>query len=307
MPTGDLIRGLLFVGSMGLVYALAAWFLLQTVRKRPSPTTGMSWLRRAVFTLAIAGLLCAAYGYFIEPYWPEVTRVQIVSAKLSPGVRLRVVQISDLHSDDEERLEPRLPRLIARQQPDLIVYTGDTANSAAGLARTRRMFNRLAAIAPVYAVRGNWDEADVFAGAAVRELNGNIVELNLSGNRIRIAGVGSENGSALPRILGPIAPDEFLLALSHRPDQIESVAALHNVDLYCAGHTHGGQIALPLYGAIITLTRLGKKYESGLYRVQQTYLYVNRGIGMENRMPPVRFCTRPEITVIDIFGGAPQP
>ena len=53
------------------------------------------------------------------------------------------------------------------------------------------------------------------------------------------------------------------------------------MDLYCAGHIHGGQIALPFYGALVTLSKYGKRFEAGLYRVGETWLYVNRGIGME--------------------------
>jgi len=92
--------------------------------------------------------------------------------------------------------------------------------------------------------------------------------------------------------------DEF--RLYHYPDAIEE-AAQHRIDLYCAGHTHGGQVALPFYGAIITLSKFGKKYESGLRRLEDTWLYVNRGIGMEGGPAPrVRFCARPEITVIEL-------
>ena len=81
---------------------------------------------------------------------------------------------------------------------------------------------------------------------------------------------------------------------------IESLEGL-NVDLYLSGHTHGGQIALPLYGAIITLAKFGKKYEAGLYEVGDTILYVNRGMGLEPRpAPQIRFCAQPEITVFDI-------
>jgi hypothetical protein len=74
-----------------------------------------------------------------------------------------------------------------------------------------------------------------------------------------------------------------------------------NVDLYLAGHTHGGQIALPFYGAIITLSKFGKKYESGEYRVGNTILYVNRGLGLAGGFnPKMRFFARPEITVFDL-------
>ena len=73
------------------------------------------------------------------------------------------------------------------------------------------------------------------------------------------------------------------------------------MDLYLCGHTHGGQVALPLYGALITLSKFGKKYESGMYESNGTILYVNRGLGLEPKpAPQVRFFARPEITVFDI-------
>jgi len=75
------------------------------------------------------------------------------------------------------------------------------------------------------------------------------------------------------------------------------------VDLYLAGHTHGGQVRAPLYGAIVTFSEFGKRYEMGPYRVGGTMLYVNRGIGFEPELPRVRFLARPEVAVIDLIGG----
>jgi predicted MPP superfamily phosphohydrolase len=70
----------------------------------------------------------------------------------------------------------------------------------------------------------------------------------------------------------------------------------------CAGHIHGGQVALPFYGALVTLSRTGKTYESGLYRVGGTWLHVSRGLGMEGgHIPRVRFWARPEVTVIEAY------
>jgi len=97
-----------------------------------------------------------------------------------------------------------------------------------------------------------------------------------------------------------IPPGEFSLLLYHYPDILGEAATRH-IDLYCAGHTHGGQVALPLYGALVTLSQFGKRYEAGLYRQTETWMYVNRGIGMEGGYAPrVRFWSAPELTVIDI-------
>ena len=70
--------------------------------------------------------------------------------------------------------------------------------------------------------------------------------------------------------------------------------------------THGGQVALPFYGAMLTMSRYDKKYEAGRYEVGKTTLYVNRGIGFEPHFARVRFASRPELTIIDIVGTASE-
>jgi len=305
---------LLFLGSVALVYLLAAAALVRILlrrakRLRSAPTDAQLWLQRIVLTLAAVGVLCMAYGYFVEPYWLSVTRVRIVSAKLPPGTRpIRLAHISDLHSDPEARLEEQLPDAIAAERPDLIVYTGDSINSPAGLPVLRSCLTRLAQVAPTFVVKGNWDawywrEQNLFEGTGVRELKNEAVKFDAGAASLWIAGAPVGGEQTLSQTLDALPPQAFTVFLYHYPDLINEVAA-KKIDLYCAGHTHGGQVALPLYGALVTLSKFGKRYESGLYRVGETHLYVNRGIGMEGGPAPrVRFWARPEVTMIEI---APQ-
>jgi predicted MPP superfamily phosphohydrolase len=131
-------------------------------------------------------------------------------------------------------------------------------------------------------------------------LRGEAVRIDVRGTPFRIAGVPVGGERQIGMILNAIPPGEFCVFLHHYPDEIEEVAS-RKVDLYCAGHIHGGQIALPFYGALVTLSKYGKRFEAGLYHVGETRLYVNRGIGMEGgSIPRVRFCARPEVTVIEI-------
>jgi predicted MPP superfamily phosphohydrolase len=99
-------------------------------------------------------------------------------------------------------------------------------------------------------------------------------------------------------------PEGFRLVAYHTPDLVEELAPLEP-DLYLAGHTHGGQVRMPFYGALLTMSRFDKKYEMGLHTVGGTSLFVSRGIGFEPRMPRIRFLCRPEIAVIDVVGTGP--
>ena len=297
----------------------ARYVVQRFIRKAPTFSRTWTWAFRLVLGLALLGVLCAAYAFFVEPYWLAVTRVRIPTPKLPKGSRpIRIVHISDLHSDARPRLEERLPGVIAAQDPDLIVFTGDAANSDAGMPVARRCLSRIAQIAPTFAVMGNWDFPGIYDGTSVRLLHADALKTDVRGTTLWIAGVafGAEvsfvGGAFAPRVLEPsrgteppptldAVPREALAVfLYHTPDLIYPIAE-RNIDLCLCGHTHGGQVALPLYGALVTLSRFGKRFEAGLYRVGDTWLYVNRGIGMMGGpVPRVRFWSRPEVTVIEL-------
>ena len=95
-------------------------------------------------------------------------------------------------------------------------------------------------------------------------------------------------------------PEAYTLLLYHSPDLIETASSV-GVDLYLAGHTHGGQVRLPFYGAVITFSAYGKQYEMGWYEVGATTLYVSRGLGMEGwDAPRMRFLCPPEMEVVEL-------
>jgi len=307
---GEIAGFSLFVGIVLATYLAALVLVVEMICKQvwqPAQRPAKQfWPRRAVLAAATLGVICMVYGYFIEPYWPSVTHAIVPTAKLAAGARpIRVVHISDIHSDGQPRLEQRLPALIAAEKPDVIVFTGDAINSPAGLPIFRRCLGELSAIAPTFAVKGNWDalfwrNLDLFGKTGARELDGDAVEVNVRGTRLCLAGAPVGQPGLKEQALSKVKPEDLSIFLYHYPSAVLEAAGKH-VDLLCAGHTHGGQVALPFYGAIITLSKLGKQYESGLYRHANTWLYVNRGIGMEGGWTPrIRFCARPEISVIDL-------
>jgi predicted MPP superfamily phosphohydrolase len=251
--------------------------------------------------LAGAGAMCVIDGY-IEPYFPQVTHVAIRMAKFdSHSSPVRIVLISDVHADTKLRGLKKLPELIRAQHPDLICFTGDAVNESED--NFRWLMSEFSKIAPVYAVRGNWDPPSrpaSYAGLPVTLLEDSSVKVRVRDHDIVIGGLPTES-IVPPKILFRSAtPTDFRLFLHHYPDEMEQ-AKEALADLYLAGHTHGGQIRLPYYGALITFSRFDKKYEAGLFSEGATYMYVNRGVGMEGGPAPrVGFLNRPEVTVIDV-------
>jgi predicted MPP superfamily phosphohydrolase len=115
-----------------------------------------------------------------------------------------------------------------------------------------------------------------------------------------LIGTSIDHETGLPKLLNALNPKSFNIFLYHFPSEILGISKFP-IDLMLAGHTHGGQVCLPFYGAVITHSKTSKRFESGLYRVGDTWLYVNRGIGMDGGLSPrVRFLARPELTIIDL-------
>lgn len=298
-----------FLISTISVFVAAASLLLRTAvgRLRGKPAELSAFERRiqkTVYGLAAFGVLCVLYGWAIEPYRLAVTTVSVESAKVA-GDPVRIVLLSDTHCDPKERLEGKIPAAAAALHPDLIVFTGDSINEPAGLPGFKALMTGLAKVAPVYAVSGNWDTSfwsklDLYGGTGVRRLERGAVDVAVRGTKIRLLGLPADEGFAGKALFARADKDSLSIALHHYPDEIYQ-AADAGVDLYLAGHTHGGQVALPFYGALVTLSRWGKRFESGRYQVGPTTLYVNRGIGMEgSHAPRVRFWATPELTLLEL-------
>ncbi len=291
----------IFVAAAGIVTRQAASVVARG-RLLPLPMSD-----RILLGIAGVGVGCVAYGRFLEPYRLQTTHVTVASRKLAGASRpIRVLHLSDTHCDPVDRLEPELPARVAAERPDLIVFTGDAINEPQALPTFRSLMRRLAAIAPTYAVRGNWDvwywsRLDLYGGTSVVVLDGAPVRLNVAGAELALTGAAFESARRTASCFEGVPATVYTIFLHHSPDEIGAAAG--RADLYCAGHTHGGQVALPFYGALVTFSRFGKRYEAGLYHVGETTLYVNRGIGMEGGSAPrVRFWAPPEIAVYELRG-----
>jgi predicted MPP superfamily phosphohydrolase len=144
---------------------------------------------------------------------------------------------------------------------------------------------------PVRLMVNEWEEVKLADGRQI-VLLGLDCSHHLPTDRRRLADLVMASPNTGPNIL-----------LYHAPDLMLEASQLE-VDLYLCGHTHGGQVRLPGYGAILTSSQLGKRYEMGLYRSGRTHMYVSRGVGLEGLSAPrIRFLAPPEITLVTIQGS----
>jgi predicted MPP superfamily phosphohydrolase len=253
--------------------------------------------------VALVGAACAVEGFLVEPDWVEVTFHELRTPKLATGTRLRIVQVSDLHISRMTHSLAALPAEVNALHPDLFFFTGDSVESEAGLPVLRSTLSAIQSRYGRYAVQGNhdtdvWTGLNFFGGGVAEELHGDVV--TAADGRLTLCGAAWGQRLRVNDCLKSSRDAKALRVVAyHTPDLVEALEPL-GVDLYLAGHTHGGQVRLPFYGAIVTQSDFDKKYEAGLYSVGSTTLYVNRGFGTVDL--PVRFLCRPEITVIDLVG-----
>jgi predicted MPP superfamily phosphohydrolase len=269
--------------------------------------------RRAVVLPAAAfvGLyaLCFAYGTLIEADWVQTTHTEIKVTEPVLGYdRFRIVQLSDLHLERIGRREQRMVEQIREAKPQLIVLTGDYMNVREGAVALSEILGALEAPFGIVGVEGNWDSkfmtADLFRRAKASFLVDDSLVLEREGRRLRLVGQGVTPSRPLRELLPPKDDGIPTIYLHHKPDALDFLRGRdpgQRVDLFLCGHTHGGQVCLPFWGAVITLSKFHKKYERGLYTVDGIPMYVNRGIGSGGGgAPHVRFLARPEVAVIDL-------
>jgi predicted MPP superfamily phosphohydrolase len=306
----EVISVSIFLLALLTLYGWEAVLLVRAAlaRSRRRPVRPVLTTRAAlvVHALAALGIVCMLYGRFVEPFWVEVNVMTIRTPRLR-NASFRVVQISDLHCDTAPRNEEEMVRTVNALQPDVIVATGDYLNDAGGISRLKDALGRLEAPLGKFAVTGNfeiyrWPDLDLMQGTGFQYLDRQSRLATKGGESIGIYGLGMgfSDDDEEQCLLRDLPADRFNVFLYHTPDLIERLEG-PGVGLYLCGHTHGGQIVLPVYGALVTFSRFKKKYESGAYRVGETLLYVNRGLGLERRpAPQIRFLARPEIAVFDI-------
>lgn len=252
------------------------------------------------------------YSFFIEPTRLTVSYLTVDVPGLHQSVR--IVQLSDIHVERTSRRELALPGLVDSLQPDMIVLTGDYLNESYKKTQTSQqdlkdLLTQLHAPLGIYAVNGNVETSakmkTLFTDLDIHCLDNEVIRIPQLGEQFVLIGLDYTkwylDEDTLKGLMSQVKPDDFTLLLYHKPDLAYTARDL-GIDLYLTGHTHGGQFRLPFYGALITDSRFNKVFEMGLYHLNNTIMYVSRGLGMAGGIAPrVRFLSPPEVVVIDLI------
>lgn len=259
----------------------------------------------------LGGVALLVYMRFIEPDWLETTQTDVPIPDLPPQFDgYRFVHISDIHMTRWMRQERllRIVQAVNAANGDAIVITGDFVTRLIPYKQEDLIAGLCQLSAPdgVYAVPGNHDHAAGIAPVRQALQHSNIIDLSnchypiqRNGARILLAGLDdiTQRQGRIDDVLAHLDEHTPAILLAHEPDIADFIAPLGRFALQLSGHTHGGQIVLPLIGSPYK-PRHGRLYRAGLYNIGGLQLYVTRGVGAV--LFPLRFRCRPEISVLTL-------
>ncbi len=270
-------------------------------------------LTRRRFLVACLGAGAVAtpigwYGALHEPSDIEVVRRSILIRDLPAKLEgLTAVQISDLHLRGIEPVHLRMVDSVRALRPDLVLVTGDLVDRTSAVAEAVELFHSLEAPLGIWAVPGNWDHTANAVSLLRTELEPANVRFLINESaqiedRFWIVGVDDPAGrrAHVKGAVRDVPNGASRILLAHSPDIADKVRYTP-FDLILVGHTHGGQINLPMLSGAWLHHGLARKYLRGLYEVHGSALYVNRGIGTTGL--PIRVASRPEVTLFTFHAG----
>lgn len=267
-------------------------------------------IKRIVLVIVI--MLVASFSFFL--YVTKIGTVKMLvkedrveSSKITTSFHgYKIVTFSDLHDASIEMVRETV-KLINRSKPDLLLFTGDLLNGESIDSKKReeliKELKKLSSSSLKYAVLGENDTEQ--ASLILKDVGFTILDnsydlIYQKDDAILLMGLNSDNEN-LDTLLAYYSSEGkndniYSILMTHKPDSLDDVLARYNnIDLAFAGHSHLGEVRLPLLGSL--LTREGaKKYKDEYYEINNTKFYITSGVGVN--VYDFRFCDRPAINLI---------
>ncbi len=257
-------------------------------------------------------ILVGIWGVFIEPNHIKVEKLSLKIKDLPPSFQnLKILHFSDLHFKKFGQKEKKVLEILNQLNPDFIFISGDIVDWETNNFDSCQKFLRELAKnyqGRIFGVYGNHDHKNrkfALLGTILKEnkikiLNNESRKIERNGDFIYLIGVddphlGYDN---IEKAMEEVENNSPKILLAHSPEIFRKVKE-KNIDLVLTGHTHGGQINIPLFSDLVLPLKYDKKYKSGLFKENSTYLYVNRGIG--ETLLPIRINAFPEVTLITLL------
>jgi predicted MPP superfamily phosphohydrolase len=243
--------------------------------------------------------------------WLDINSIRLELPRLSPEFEgFRIVQISDIHIGTwiTKKQLAEAVNIANQLQPDVVVLTGDFVTFeperfANDLISELSRFSPKIATLAILGNHDHWADASIlrriFSDAGIIDLSNSVYTLQRGSNCLHIAGVDDYmvGKARLKKVLQELPAHGAAILLAHEPDFADISAQTGRFDLQLSGHAHGGQVNLPWIGPPF-LPGFGRKYYSGLYKIDGMYQYTNRGLGTAELQ--IRINCRPEITNIEL-------
>jgi uncharacterized protein len=240
---------------------------------------------------------------------PVVRKMRLRFPNLPPAMEgFRILHLSDFHIDGNEPLADVLSTVLHGARCDICVLTGDYRFEDRGpcgeiYPLMRAVLSSISAKHGIFGILGNHDYAEIaFAleEMGVQMLVNEAVPVPETDGDMWLIGVDDPYDYGcddLPGALSSVPPGSFKILLAHAPELYEE-AADHDIDLYLCGHTHAGQIRLPLIGSVRHNAKCPKAYSYGHWRHGSMQGYTSAGVGCSSLR--VRFNCPPEIVLIEL-------
>jgi predicted MPP superfamily phosphohydrolase len=301
-----MLFGIGWWGGIAVVPLRAVWLALR------ARNSAVGRDRLLAFSILLATGALAVEMCFFEP-----RRLDVVTTAVElphwPSSRpaLHAVLFADVQAARLTDHERRLVDVVAALRPDLVLVAGDlvspSLDESQPLEQAHFVLSRLSAPLGVYVVNGDVDDSidggirRVIAGTHPQLLENEGVLL-ASDPPVELVGFDPRDEAGFRRALAAPPRAKIRLALVHRP-RFYAELGRAGFDLVMAGHTHGGQVVLPLFGPPMTLDIVPRHVAAGgLHRMEEgTLLYVTRGVGLEGSYaPPIRFLCPPEVSLLSL-------
>lgn len=270
-----------------------------------------------ICTLGLTGIAVAWWSRFVSPFQTRLTHVIMPLPRRHARLDgLTIAFVSDTHIGPHFKVNDLRTTIdtLRKARPDILVLGGDyVSESPRFIASSVGALEDMAATARLgtWAIYGNHDVANTrervaaaLTDAGIPVLENQSAEVATDKGSIWLAGIDDAilGHPDLTATFKGIPADDPVIALWHEPDLASDVAPFDPIFML-SGHTHGGQVRLPVVGPLAP-PRLGKRYVLGRYDVDGMPLYVSSGIGMYR--PPVRFNCPPEVVLITLLGEQEQ-